>query len=72
MKVSIQTCLFLFHISDDLCSLTACLSYFLHQTELQSEKAAESIRSLVLLPLQQVLAEGDRYILPGKAGPRQF
>lgn len=54
-----EVCLFPFHIFNDLWNLTACLSYFLLQRELQSGKEAESVRGLAALPRQQVQAEGD-------------
>lgn len=52
-----EACLFPFHIVNDLWSLAASLPYFLLQTEEQNRKAAESIRILATLLLQQVRAE---------------
>lgn len=57
-----EACLFPFHIVNDLWSLAASLPYFLLQTEAQSRKAAESIRILATLLLQQVQAEGVSFL----------
>lgn len=57
-----EGCLFPFHIVNDLWSLAASLLYFLLQTEEQSKKAAESIRILATLLLQQVQAEGGSFL----------
>lgn len=61
-----EACLFLFHIVSDLWSLVASLPYFLLQTEERSKKAAESIRILATLLLQQMQAEGGSF--PGRKG----
>lgn len=63
-----EGCLFPFHIVNDLWSLAASLPYFLLQTEEQSKKAAESIRILATLLLQQVQAEGGSFL--GRRGLR--
>lgn len=61
-----EACLFPFHIVNDLWSIVASLPYFLLQTEERSRKAAESIRILATLLLQQVQAEGGSF--PGRKG----